>query len=265
MCIRDSYYRGIDQFRFNIRDILKIADENHIKVVISELVSNIRNHSPFHSINSEKYPAADAVYKQAVIKQQKGDYDTARKLYYQAKDLDALRFRAPEELNNIIHELAKEFNVPVVPMKSIFEAYSDFGIIGNKLMLEHLHPNKKGYFLMADAFFNILIDNQFIENTNPAIKIKSSRYYEMNWGFSRLDSLYSDLSIRQLKSGWPFKIEGTKNTFLDTFIPCSIEEELIVEIFKNPNMTLEKAHIKMAEHLKSVSYTHLTLPTKRIV
>ena len=44
----------------------------------------------------------------------------------------------------------------VVPMKAIFVDHLPCGLIGHNLILEHVHPNVDGYFLMADAFFSTM-------------------------------------------------------------------------------------------------------------
>ena len=61
----------------------------------------------------------------------KGDFEKARENYIKAKDFDALRFRAPEEFNFILRELAKKYSLPIVPMISYFEKESPNGLIGN--------------------------------------------------------------------------------------------------------------------------------------
>lgn len=246
-----DYKLGVKQFRSNLGEIIEIAQTAKIKVVLSELVSNIRDQKPFYSINTDDNPCAEDVFNHARNYEHNNELDLAREFYYRAKDLDVLRFRAPEELNKLIHSLAKEHNVPVVPMKSYFEGNSKNRLIGNELMLEHLHPNKKGYFLMADAFFDVLKENKFIEDTWDANKIKLSSYYENNWGFSPIDSIYASITIKQLKCGWPFKLDVTLNNFLDTFTASNMMERSIIQIFKNSDMTLEKAHIQVAKYYEA--------------
>ena len=90
--------------------------------VLSELVSNVRDHSPFVSVATDTYPSAEIVYQQAQELEQNGDFEEAKRAYTVAKDLDALRFRASEEFNLIIHRLAETYGASVVPMQSVFES-----------------------------------------------------------------------------------------------------------------------------------------------
>ncbi|MEJ0081907.1 MAG: hypothetical protein WDM78_13385 [Puia sp.] len=40
--------------------------------------------------------------------------------------------------------------------KGIFEANSANHMIGNELILEHVHPNLNGYALISDAFYEAM-------------------------------------------------------------------------------------------------------------
>jgi len=52
--------------------------------------------------------------------------------------LDALRFRAPEEINRVTERLAHKYkNVVFVDVKKKLEEYAPDSIIGDELMLEH--------------------------------------------------------------------------------------------------------------------------------
>src|SRR4030042_1973809 len=91
-------------------------------------------------------------------KQNMGDiFKKALDLYYKAKDLDYIRFRASEDINLIINELSEEYDACRVPMLSWFQNNSANRLIGNNLMTEHVHPNIDGIFLMAEAFFTEIV------------------------------------------------------------------------------------------------------------
>jgi len=241
------YERGKRQFRNNLLRIFKRTRRAKIPVIISELVSNTRDQEPFVSLATAKFPAASSMYAKARTLEQEGNYDLARKAYYLAKDLDALRFRATEEFNEIIHELANEFDIPVVPMKQYFEENSPHGMIGNNLICDHLHPTIDGYFLMADAFYNTMRQESFITSDWPENNIKPTSYYRRHWGYTQLDSTYAALVITHLKGGWPFQTFGP-NQVLFQFSPITVEDSLALEIVKTGKLTLEMAHDKLASY-----------------
>jgi lysophospholipase L1-like esterase len=243
----DLYQLGKKQFYNNLATICHKAKEVGIQVLLSELVSNIHDQTPFSSQNSGNYPSAIRVFQQARKLEQQGKYQEAKKAYYYAKDLDAVRFRAPEEFNEVIHQIGSQYHVPVIGMEKVFEAISPNGLIGNNLIHEHLHPNIDGYFMMAEAFYQAMRKNGFIESNWGKNQIKPSSYYRKNWGWTELDSLYAYLNIKQLKGGWPFKKAGP-NLALAEFIPRNKIDSLALQILTNSQLTLELGHIELAKY-----------------
>jgi len=189
------YKLGQRQFKENLRDILQLANRASVPIILSELVSNVRDQKPFVSMKTDSLPGAETVFQQALRQEKQGHFDDARASYLRAKDLDALRFRASEDFNQVIHEVASEFSVPIVPMVKYFQEASPHGLVGNKLILEHLHPNVDGYFLMADAFFDIMQANGFIANSWDTDNVRSAEFFRQNWGFTELDQAYCDIRI----------------------------------------------------------------------
>ncbi len=242
------YYAGIDQFRRNIGELIAKAKKQGVKVIISEQICNVRDLKPFNSISSDKFPRADEIYNKARKLEMSSDFDNARKAYYLAKDLDIIRFRAPEDLNLAIHELGEKYNIPVVPMKLYFEEQSLHGLIGNNLITEHVHPNIDGYFLMADAFFNTIREAKYINPVWDSSLFKPLPYYRNNIGFSALDSLVADISIKILKNSWPFKTQSTVNYFKLNYIPKSLEDSLAFKLVRYENSKVEVVHKDLALH-----------------
>lgn len=244
------YEMGNRQFERNLRDIIKKATDAGVAVMLSEVVSNIRDMQPFLSVATDTLPKAEDVYRRAQQLENEGKFELAKIQYYRAKDLDALRFRATEDFNDIIHRVAAQFNAPVVPMKTYFEnASPPHGLIGNNLMLEHLHPNIDGYFLMADAFFDVMAQHGLIASSWDTSRIRPEKYYRENWGFTELDSAYTDLRVRILKGNWPFQPKSLPNRALSDYRPTTLSEALAARIWlEKKNITLEQAHLHLAEY-----------------
>ncbi len=244
------YRLGQRQFESNLRDILKKASAAGVPVILSEVVSNVRDLKPFVSVTHDSFPDAESVFRRAQQMEKAGAFEAAKTEYYRAKDLDGLRFRAAEDFNDIIHRVAAAFNAPVVPMKSYFEKASPHGLIGNNLMLEHLHPNIDGYFLMADAFFETMRQHGFIAANWEASRIRPEIYYRENWGFTELDSAYADIRIRILKGNWPFQPKSLPNRALIDYRPTTKAESLAVNVWLDKTTNLERAHVALAEYFE---------------
>lgn len=242
----DSYNAGIEQFRINMDRVVEKITDAKVPLIFSEVVSNIGGNPPFNSVKAQGYPTAIEVFNVARKLEAEGKYDEARKQYYLAKDLDGVRFRAPEELNSVIRKIGKKYQVPVLDMKFVFEKASPNGIINDHLMTEHLHPNIDGYFLMADAFFNKMEQDQFISSKWDTSNIKPSLYYRSDWGFTALDSLVASLNIRALKSGWPFKPENVVNNFIYTYKPVSAVDSIALMCVLYDNVSVSDKHRDLA-------------------
>jgi lysophospholipase L1-like esterase len=244
----ENYNLGTHQFKENLNEIIRKARSAGVKVLVSELVSNIRDNEPFESVEGSNYPSAIQVYEAARRDELQGKYEEAKQKFNLAKDLDALRFRAPEEFNTIIRTVAAEYQIPVVPLVTYFESHSPHGIIGARLLHEHVHPNVDGYFLMADAFFETLRKENFIETPWHNNLIKPSEYYHARWGMTSLDSVYASDIILRLKSRWPFSKEQRPELTLALFNPLTKIDSLAAQILVAGEQTLEQGHIALARY-----------------
>lgn len=252
------YKAGKKQFQANLGEILAKAQAAKVPVLVSELVSNISDQPPFTSTASDTLPPAAAVFARAQKLEQERQYDKARVAYYRAKDLDALRFRATEDFNEIIRNTAAAYGASVVPMQAVFTEASPNGLIGNSLIHEHLHPNIDGYFLMADAFFQTMQRENFLAQEWPIAKIKPATFYRVNWGYTSLDSIYAALSVVQLKGSWPFTTSGP-NVALAQYTPISKQDSIALRIMQTGESTLELGHLEMANWYKQQGETEKAL------
>lgn len=242
----EIYARGKNQFRENLSALLRTIKSAGIPLIVSELVSNVRDQPPFFANRGGAPSPADQAFRSARDLETHGQFEAALAEYYKAKDLDGLRFRAPEEFNAIIHELAGNLGIPVVPMKSYFEAASPHGLIGENLMLEHLHPTARGYQLMGQAFFDAMHKHRLLGDTKD-IKAVSTGDFER---FTELDVAIGKMRILQLTDHWPFKAETESNNAVHRYVPETKAEELAKDFFLK-KLGFAEAHVRMAEYYAS--------------
>ena len=250
----DVYWSGIEQFEGNFRDILSMCKEANVPVIASTLASNLRDQLPFVSSEASEYPAAIEIYKEAKSYMSSGKTDSAKSLYVYAKDLDALRFRAPEQINNVISRLCNEFGNPVIKSDSLLNSQSAFGIVGNDLMTDHLHPNVKGYQLIGNLFFSAMKKSDILPAKEPPDideKLADSLVYAY-YHFTKLDSTAADFRIRILKNDWPYinpvnKLPRNQLISLNNFI-----DSLALDVVDG-KISREQVRIKVADYYKSQS------------
>ena len=209
----NEFNAGLQQFKENLTDILHLIKDKGVPVILGRLVSNLRDQKPFISVNTPGYKTADQVYEKAKDELKtnnftKPAYRTGRadSLFKLAKDLDVLRYRAPEKMNKIIDNLGKEFRVAIVPIDSIFGSVSPEGIVGDNLIVDHLHPNVKGYQLMGKAFYDCMEKEGYLPKTeNAEIPFdKQDSLTCANFEFTKLDSIIGNDNITLLKNNWPY-------------------------------------------------------------
>jgi len=202
----ETYNDGISQFEGNMRDILDMAKEKNVPIILSTLASNLKDQPPFISIKTEDFPAADRIYNQAKQELSNGNNRAADSLFRFAKDLDGLRFRAPEKINRVIISLSNEYKLPLVNVDSAFSAISPDGIVGSNLMTDHLHPTLKGYQFLGKLFFEKMEQSNYLPGSEPAnlFDDEQDSITVANFNFTKLDSIISDFRIKLLKNDWPF-------------------------------------------------------------
>ena len=240
-----EYVLTMERFTQNMGYILKRARKRGVPVFLSEVVSNIHGMEPFNSIAVDTLEAAIDVFARARLAEGRLEYDSARKLYYLAKDLDCLRFRASEDINVIIGRLAKGQGVFMVPMLSHFESHSPNGLIGNNLMTEHVHPNIDGAFLMAGAFFRSLGTSGVPGEPNG--NVYPVEYYRRNWGYTLFDRLLAHHRIQLLMGQWPFVLdEDEMVNYGAVYRPRFHLDSLAFSVMKNPGLSFSEVRLQLA-------------------
>jgi tetratricopeptide (TPR) repeat protein len=240
------YKDGLLQFESNLSEILSRYQGAGIPVYIATLASNERDQSPFvggvadESIAAEfealmnasqgayrmgRLDEAREVAKQALelaseaanawfllgrIEEAAGRIDLAGSAYAMARDLDRLRFRAPMVFNQTIRKLAEKFGATVVEVRANMLARSSKRLIGKELMLEHLHPNARGYFLLADAFYRVFEREQFF---GPAQVDWSEEDAYRDVPITGIDRVLTAHAVRQIRNDYPFRPERIEVPF----------------------------------------------------
>ncbi len=280
------YHRASEAFEANIKDVVEYCQEHHIPVFIGTLVSNIRNHQPFRDafentdskkrwrkqfkiaksafdskafetalkelgrcVETDSIPASQYFLK-GEIHLALGDTSSAIQAFYQAKDFDALRFRASEDLNERLYRIGKTRNVAIVPIKKAFEQASPGGLPGDNLFLEHLHPNVDGYRLMAKTFAGAIAKAGIIENS-VAGDLPDSLWIDEIY-VTEGDLAVAEFRIQRLTQGWPFTSESSVEKEGSNFLDSSPIRQLAWQ-FCNKAVDWETMHVKSAEYYSQLN------------
>ncbi len=200
------YREGLAQFKENLTDILKMAKKDNVPVILGTLACNLKDQYPFVSVNVKGLPPADSVFVRAQAALAGKEYEKADSLFRYAKDLDALRFRAPTALNDEIFQLGREFGDHVVNFDSAFDALSPDHIVGDNLMTDHLHPTLHGYEIMGRLFYDEMEKTSLLPRTGPVdlTNRQQDSITVADFPFAHIDSVIGEYRIKVLKDDWPY-------------------------------------------------------------
>ena len=243
-----TYRAGLRQFEENLDRLLATYEAAGVPVYISTLASNERDQRPFVTALSAGVDTAawQAAAQDGIDRLEAGDAggavpllvrateidtlaadpffalgraylalgrtDEARAALGRARDLDALRFRAPEAFNGVIRRAAARHGAHLVDGEAAMRAASPGGVVGRRLMLEHLHPTLDGYGVLADAFFDAFVADGLAGSTPPR-PTPPGRLVRL---VTPMDSLAGRVRVAQLTRSWPFRPEESQPVRLDT-------------------------------------------------
>lgn len=244
----DKYFAGLNQFEGNLRDILNMAKSEKVPVILGKLVSNLKDQKPFESISDKRFPPAVEIFNKAQDELGSGNLRNADSLFKFAKDLDALRWRAPEKVNQIIETLGKEFNFPVVELDSVINSESLSGVVGDDLITDHLHPNLRGFQIIGREICNTAINSGIFPevNNNYSLPVQDSITLSQ-YQFTDLDSITALYQIIILKSDWPYTKEKLSDEEKLKLLNIQTYTDSLAFLVGRGNLSWEAAHLKLAE------------------
>jgi tetratricopeptide (TPR) repeat protein len=242
----ELFKEGINQFKLNMNELLEKTNAAGIKVIVGTLTSNLMQ-KPFVSINEGDQKNADSLFNLAKQNIVDNNFELAQTNFLRAKEHDALRFRAPEKINEVIKQFENDFNISVIDIDSAFRIASPNGIVGYNLMVDHLHPNLEGYDLIGKMFYDKIMNGSFIKAKTAKTIPNIDELMKQTFPFTKLDSILSELRIKKLLSSYPFvpkefsanvAIQFDAKTYLDTLAFQMINKQLSWKV----------GHTKAAEH-----------------
>jgi lysophospholipase L1-like esterase len=254
----ETYRRGIRQFEDNLDRLLARYQSAGVPVFIGTLVSNERDQPPLAILAGAEGDAAGAAktaYHAAQDAEGAGQHAAAREGYAWARDLDPLRFRAPAAFNDIVRRVADAHHATVVDVHASFTGASEHGLIGGRLLLEHVHPNLDGYFLLADAFHDALLASKLLPAPDAPLSDEDAR---AGMPVSDVDRYLGDYKVLRIKAGWPFA-PSYRSPSLPP--PASEGARLARELY-HERITWAQAQDALRQHYRAAGdargYAHVT-------
>ena len=246
---------AMHQFESNMEAILELFESAGVPVWIGSLASNYKDQAPFVDVVDASLPPATQVYEEAQRLYREGDMSQAQQQFAYAKDLDGLKFRAAESINTLIQNLSNTYpHVRYVPVYEQFTQESPNGIIGNELMLEHLHPNTRGYFLIGRAFAqSMILDAELgIEHTEDVLDLNTFQPYENQMYISEFDHRIAYHRVRTLKQGFPFVLGKKPTPYQNTYRPINVADSLAF-LAVHSRMNWDEGKVELGSYYESTN------------
>jgi lysophospholipase L1-like esterase len=128
----------------------------------------------------------------------RGDSAGAAQRFAGARDRDAMRFRAPGSWNDVLRAVAREREVMLVDLEATFRAASPAGVLGNELFCDHLHPNPRGYALMAETFAEAVDRLHLLSRPSVGNGAEPLGVTDLDWDIGLL-------KVFDMMQRWPFR------------------------------------------------------------
>jgi len=234
-------------FRRNLQDICRAGADVGAGVIICTVPVDVRHCAPFASTHRDGLGAEDLMrwqgaYEQGVTQERAGLYEQALKhfaeamalddrsadLHFrlgrcyvelgkpgeafehfrQARELDALRFRADATINDTIRQVARDSDgqVTLVDAERAFGTLADVaGSPGEELFLDHVHPNYRGSYELARSVFQAVM-TQLPAGAGGDGNVEAPTFERCNdlLALTHSDRLRHAASLWQLTRGPPF-------------------------------------------------------------
>jgi lysophospholipase L1-like esterase len=239
-----GYARGVAQFRDNLTTLLARYRDAGIPVFIGTLASNEADQPPLGT-GPANQPAVDA-YRNGRELEAAGRYAEARAAFRAARDLDVLRFRAPGEFNAVIRAVAQREGAAVVDVERAFVEASEHGMVGRGLVLEHVHPNLEGYFLLAENFFQSLLAHGVPGPAEVAVSTAEARG---DAPVSEIDRWLGEYKTLRLKSNWPFRATPAEPAIPP---PADLAQALAQQVYSQ-RLGWVEAHQQLRAHYREAN------------
>lgn len=239
-----AYLEGVRQYEANLEGLVRRFRARGIPVFVGSLASNLRDQRPFVAAGNAGEGGANAAFEGAHARLAIGDTMGARALFLRARDLDVVRFRAPTAFNQVISEVGRREGAVYVPVAEAFEAASPGGIPGGNLFLEHVHPNREGYALIARSFFRAVSAAGLVGEGSTGASLPEASELARRVPLTALDERIAWHSLRTIESRWPFVPVHEQRDHRRSYEPSDLLDTLAFEV--SGGLPWERGKLRMA-------------------
>lgn len=247
----DRYHAGLTQFEGNMERLVRRLRAADVPVFVASVASNERDLPPLASPANDAPGGARAAYAAARQALAAGDSAAAREGFARARDLDVVRFRAPGALDSVVRVVAERTGATYVPVAEAFAAASPAGSPGAELFLEHVHPNSRGYSLIARTFYEALERIRFLGRTASPDRLRPWSEYEAGRALTEFDERIAHHAQQTLLARWPFVPSDQQRDYRGSYRPRGVADSLAMLVSRG-GIAWGEAKLRLAGHLEAI-------------
>jgi hypothetical protein len=220
----DAWHRHVVRsYRQNLREMIELASDAGVPVVLLNPVSNLKDCPPFKvepradltakeraSFDvlwtaakesndlveriellekalaiDDRHAAAHFLLGHAFLERQRSSEADGH--LRRARDEDICPLRMIEPLHDALHEVATKTKTPLLDVRRRFEERSSTGIPGNLLLLDHVHPSITGHQMIAEQIVEHLTQHSVVK---PRENWRSQREEAYRLHLDKFDTIY---------------------------------------------------------------------------
>jgi len=105
---------------------------------------------------------AGALYVLGKIDLEAERFEAARANLLKARDYDVCPLRATSAIQATIRDVAAGYDVWALDIDALIGSHSDQGLVGDRWLIDHVHPRVEGHQMIGERLTEILVDHQWI-------------------------------------------------------------------------------------------------------
>ncbi len=224
---RDAAWRAavVAHFEFNVGRMVSLARRAGVPVVLVLPPSNLADCPPFKSQHRDGLTEAERTRWQKLVSQARslyrsdlsaavellrqalqiddrfaatwfelgkcletlGRYEEARAAFVRARDEDICPLRMSTPLQRALRRVARQTATPLIDAHALLEQHSPEPILGDYLLVDHVHPSFRGHQMIANRLCRFLAERGWVE-LPPDWPERRDRRYASH--FESLDRMY---------------------------------------------------------------------------
>ena len=105
------------------------------------------------------------------------DFETAKRFLANASNHDVVPLRATDAIRDQIRSSLQRLAIPSLDANELFESQSEKGIVGNRWLVDHIHPSVEGHQLLGKEVATRVLEQDWFETQDSNWRAKTDKLF----------------------------------------------------------------------------------------